>query len=167
MKLRLATQEDCDLLFELANDEECRKNSFSQEKIEYDTHTRWFRARLQDEKSDLFLAIEGMLEVGMLRLDYKENQAIISYAVAAQERQKGYSREILRLAEVYVREHRENIQTMIGKVKKENVTSMHKFEELGYEKQECGEFVKYIKFLYKCAFGYDDERQRRLQRDQV
>ena len=147
LRLRLATQEDCDLLFEWANDVECRKNSFSQEKIGYDTHVRWFCTRLQDEKSDLFLAIENATEVGMLRLDYKQNQAIISYSVAAQERQKGYGGEILRLAEVYVREHKENIQTLIGEVKKENVTSMHKFEELGYEKQECEECIKYTKRL--------------------
>lgn len=148
LRLRLATQEDCDLLFKWANDVECRKNSFSQEKIEYDTHVRWFHTRLQDEKSDLFLAIEDATEVGMLRLDYEQNQAIISYSVAAQERQKGYGGEILRLAEVYVREHKKNIQTLVGEVKKENVASMHKFEKLGYEKQEFEEFIKYIKFLY-------------------
>lgn len=145
--LRLATQEDCDLLFEWANDVECRKNSFSQEKIDYDTHVRWFRAHLQDEKSDVFLAVWDSVEVGMLRLDYEQNQALISYSVAAKERKKGYGKKILQLAEICVREHKENIHILTGKVKNDNVISMHIFEELGYEKQECEEYMKYTKVI--------------------
>lgn len=147
LRLRLATQEDCDLLFEWANDVECRRNSFSQGNIEYDTHVKWFSARLQDMKSSLFLAVEDSTEVGMLRLDYDENQAVISYSVAVEQRKKGYGRKILQLAENYVREHKENIQVLIGEVKKDNIISMRKFEELGYEKKDCEQYVKYIKKL--------------------
>lgn len=148
VRLRLATREDCDLLFEWANDVECRKYSFSQEKIAYDTHVRWFQDRLQDEKTEIFLAVEDSAEVGMLRLDYNQKEAIISYSVAAKERRKGYGKKILQLAEIYVREHyKENIEILIGKVKKDNVISMHKFEELGYEKQEYEEYVIYTKVV--------------------
>jgi len=147
LRLRLATQEDCDLLFEWANDVECRKNSFSQEKITYETHVRWFHARLQDMNSNLFLAVEDSTEVGMLRLDYDQNKAVISYSVAVKERKKGYGKEILQLAEKYVREHKENIQVLSGQVKRDNVISMHKFEELGYEKKECEQCVRYTKKL--------------------
>ena len=147
LRLRLATKEDCDLLFEWANDTECRRNSFSQEKIEYDIHVKWFHNRLQDTTSDLFIAIEDRKEVGMLRLDYNQNQAVISYSVATKERRKGYGKNILQLAEQYVREHRKDIQILVGEVKKENLVSMHRFEELGYEKKEYEECVEYTKEL--------------------
>lgn len=151
LRLRLATQEDCDLLFVWANDVECRKNSFSQKKIDYDTHVRWFRAHLQDEKSDLFLAVEDSVEIGMLRLDYEQNQALISYSVAAKERKKGYGKKILQLAEIYVKNDKEHIQILTGKVKNDNVISMHIFEELGYEKQECEDYIQYTKsYLNEC-----------------
>lgn len=149
LNLKLATKEDCDLLFEWANDAECRRNSFSQEKILYENHIRWFQNRLQDTGCDLFIVVEDSREVGMLRLDYHENQAVISYSVARNERKKGYGKGILQLGENYVRAHKRNIERLIGEVKKENVTSMRRFEELGYEKEVCELCVKYTKRLYE------------------
>ena len=143
--LRLAIKEDCDLLFEWANDEECRRNSFSQEKIKYDTHVKWFRNRLQDTESNLFLVVEDTRKVGMLRLDYNQNKAVISYSVAKTERRKGYGKKILQLAEVYVKENKKEIESLVGEVKKDNLTSMHRFEELEYEKEECEDCVEYTK----------------------
>lgn len=147
LRLRLATKEDCDLLFEWANDAECRRNSFSQEKIEYENHVKWFHNRLQDKECNLLIAVEDTTEVGMLRLDYNQKYAVISYSVAADKRKKGYGKKILQLAENYVREYKTNIQILIGEVKPENLVSMHRFEELGYEKKDCGHCVEFKKKL--------------------
>ncbi|MGH9508910.1 MAG: UDP-2,4-diacetamido-2,4,6-trideoxy-beta-L-altropyranose hydrolase, partial [Terriglobales bacterium] len=48
LRLRRATEQDCRLLWEWANDPDTRANSFSSELIPWDDHQRWFRAKLSD-----------------------------------------------------------------------------------------------------------------------
>lgn len=147
LALRKARLEDCDLLYEWANEKECRKNSFSQEEIPYEGHVNWLQKRLQNDKSDLMIAMDGTTEVGMLRLDYDENKAMISYSVAVNQRRKGYGNSILQLAEEYVREYRKEVLILIGEVKTENISSMHRFMELGYEEEVCQGYLIYSKSL--------------------
>ena len=44
VKLRTVKKEDVDILYEWANDPITRKNSFSEERIEYITHVNWFNS---------------------------------------------------------------------------------------------------------------------------
>jgi len=51
IKLRKATYEDCYLLFDWANDDAVRANSFNSEKIDIETHKKWLEDKLQDKIS--------------------------------------------------------------------------------------------------------------------
>ena len=46
--LRKADFKDCDVLFNWANDDEVRKNSFNQNKILYGDHIVWFNKVIYD-----------------------------------------------------------------------------------------------------------------------
>lgn len=145
--LRKAKKEDCELLFEWANDIECRKNSFSEKKIDFEMHIKWLESKLKNISSDLFIVEEDGKPVGMLRLDYEQKSAIISYSVAKEERKKGYGKKILQLAERYVKKDKMDIKELIGKVKRDNLISMSKFEQLEYKKVEKINCVEYKKTL--------------------
>lgn len=57
LSLRKVIYEDYYLLFEWTNDEEVRKNSFSYDKVDIDTHKLWLKNKLQDENTQLYLNI--------------------------------------------------------------------------------------------------------------
>ena len=143
LKLRKAVEEDCDILFDWANEEECRKNSFSTEPIPYENHCNWVKNQLVRKDSDLFILQEDE-PVGMLRLDYQGDGATISYSIARNLRGKGYGKKILQLAEEFVRENRSE-KYLMGEVKKENSISRYLFTLLGYQETEEGTCIKYLK----------------------
>ncbi|MDE6312071.1 MAG: GNAT family N-acetyltransferase [Lachnospiraceae bacterium] len=145
LKLRKACEQDCDLFFQWANDKECRKNSFSTEPIAYESHCQWFQKKLQSKTSELFL-LEEEKPVGMLRLDYEDQQVKISYSIAAEQRGRGYGKKLLELAETFVKENRQETY-LVAEVKKENMVSRHLFLLMGYvevEQDKCMEYKKKI-----------------------
>ena len=54
--LRQVDEKDCDLIYNWANDEYVRKNSFSNEKIIYEDHIKWFNKKI-DEKNNYFFML--------------------------------------------------------------------------------------------------------------
>ena len=52
IKLRKATYDDCNILFEWANDPSVRANSFNTKAIEIDDHRTWLKKKLTDKNID-------------------------------------------------------------------------------------------------------------------
>ena len=84
--LRKAGWGDADLLFAWANDKDVRKNSFSERQITYEEHKSWFRKKILDRDTQVYLFCQGKQEKGMLRLEDHGNCVEISYSIAAGER---------------------------------------------------------------------------------
>ena len=144
LKLRRVTPADLDLIFQWANDKECRENSFSTKKIPYERHCQWFKKKLEDKDSHLFVLEKGNLPIGMLRFDYQGDCAEISYSIAREHRGKGYGKKILTLGEEYIREWRTE-NWLKAQVKKENIVSRHLFLSLVYREKEKSDCVEYSK----------------------
>ncbi len=149
--LRLAGWEDVDLLFSWANEREVRRYSFSQEPIGYEEHCAWFKEKMQDKDSQIYIFCEEKQEKGMLRLDFCGNTVEISYSIAPEERQKGYGKELILLAEKEIcqrfqRMKRDlpdmgqacHIVVIKARVKEGNLASNRIFTKLGYEKCKGG-----------------------------
>ncbi|MEG0962472.1 MAG: GNAT family N-acetyltransferase [Lachnospiraceae bacterium] len=153
--LRKAQEIDADILYEWANEAECRKNSFSMEPIAYEEHIRWLKRTLQDKKIQLYIGMSGENPIGQIRLNMKENttgeryenQAIISYSIVAKQRGKGFGRILLELAEEKLKETAPTIKRMVGEVKKDNIPSQKAFEKNGYEKRIKEDCYVYVKFI--------------------
>lgn len=145
IRLRPARISDMDLIFQWANDDECRKNSFHIEKIDYEDHVKWFQSKLNTKQCDMFIVCRGEMPIGQIRLDYEGKKAIISYSVAKEERRKGYGKIMLQLLEQEVKNQPTKIDTLEGLVKEQNIASQKKFEEMGYSKQKMENCYCYTK----------------------
>lgn len=145
--LRRAQKSDVNILYEWANETECRKQSFSSEPIAYESHVQWLEQTLKDETVQMYIVMSDEIPVGQIRLNINENQAVISYSLDCKHRGMGYGTSLLELAEHVVKETNPKVNTLIGKVKKDNGSSQKCFKENGYEKREkedCYEYVKSI-----------------------
>ncbi len=136
LTLNEAKPEQAELVYEWANDEETRKQSFTTEPIPWETHERWYKDSLTGEKRKLFVAYYGAVPVGLFRIDFNgDGEAEISYSVAKKYRRRGYGAEIIRAGEKMVKDTYAEIKTLVAKVKPENEASRRIFAGLGYA--EC------------------------------
>lgn len=132
-KLVVATLDDMDLLYEWANDEEVRKNSFSTEKILYENHVKWFHRLLERDNCRQYIYYVNDVAVGQVRVTIEGDKAEIGYSICATGRGNGYAKRMLQLLKVQLKQDIPVVKTLTAKVKMENIASQKVFLGLGYE----------------------------------
>lgn len=142
--LRKVTKDDAALLYEWANDDECRKNSFNSNHIEWGEHVAWLDKQLSDPSILMFVLVSEEHDVGQIRLNRKEDCYVISYSIAKPYRLMGYGKQILMLAENYLCELQGDA-LLYAQVKKDNIASQLLFENLNYDKYELESYFEYKK----------------------
>lgn len=143
-ELRLATNDDCNFIYEMANDREVRMNSFNSEPIEYDSHVKWFSKKLLSSESEIYILLADGERAGQVRIDINEGVAIISYMISKDNRGKGLGSIMLQLLEEKAF-MRNDVKCLLGEVKSGNAASVRVFEKLGYKssfKEDIYTFIK-------------------------
>ena len=147
--LRPVQESDVQLLFDGRNDELVRKNSFSEDRIIFETHKTWFASVLKNPEVFFYVLEADENPIGQIRLNKSGNSGVISYSIAEEYRAQGYGKLILQLVE------NECVQknfadSLIGYVKKSNVASQIIFKSLGYSESDESSFYRYekIKLCY-------------------
>lgn len=129
--LREAIESDCDTIFEWANDEETRQNSFSTEKIEYADHLKWYEKVLKSDDIKQFIMVldngEIHTDVGQIRLRIKDDMAEISYSIAPEFRGAGYGKKIIELIKKETSFRYPFIRRLCAEIKPENTSSARCF----------------------------------------
>ncbi len=99
--LRPASAEDCRFLWELANEPAVRAVSFTGEPIPWESHCRWFAARLADPRCVLLIVTDVRgAPLGQVRFDRdpEQKQAVISVSLAPASRGRGLGVSVIREA---------------------------------------------------------------------
>lgn len=141
-KLRKVTKKDKDLLFQWANDSECRKNSLNTKMITYEEHCTWFDRKLSDENCLMYLYLVEGEPAGQIRIQIEDEIGVISYSVAREYRGKGYGSRMISMVEDEVKE---KLQCLHAVVKKENTASLNIFKKSGYVPSEIPGGLLFIK----------------------
>lgn len=135
IRLRKATADDCRRYFDWANDPAVRQQSFSSEPIPYEQHERWFAAKLADPAECLYLLSLDEQPMGQVRFSLRgeqNEQAIISYALAAPFRGRGLAAPMLECALLQLAAERPKVQQLLGYVKNTNEASRRVFTALEF-----------------------------------
>lgn len=97
LQLRAAHTADAALFFVWANDPQVRRHSLQTKDIPWHVHERWFRERLEDSRSRLFVLEAKSLPVGQIRFDDEANEVRIDYSIESQLRGRGWGRRLVAL----------------------------------------------------------------------
>ena len=81
IRLRPANEEDIIIYYNWANDPAVRQNAVSTSTISWTTHQKWFRNKIHDANSHLFVLEVACLPVGQIRFDRIEDEAHIDYSI--------------------------------------------------------------------------------------
>lgn len=145
--LRQAGWQDKELLYRWRNDSTVRAASFQSAAISVAEHEAWFRAKLEDADSSIYILEIEKEPAGQARLDRHDGAAYISYSISGSFRGQGYGKLLLQLLE---NEAAKESLVLVGQVKKDNVASQVIFQSLGYEEREAKDFFEYRKRAMKC-----------------
>jgi UDP-2,4-diacetamido-2,4,6-trideoxy-beta-L-altropyranose hydrolase len=140
LRLRVAGQSDCRLLWEWANDPDVRTVSFSTQPIPWERHLQWLNSKLSDPNAVLYLAVdpEGT-PIGHVRYQIDGARAAVSISLAKPWRGRGFGRTILAMAteELF---RTTNASVIDAYVKPVNAISFQLFTRAGF-KQLANEMV--------------------------
>ena len=136
IKITRATSDDMFDLFELANDPEVRKNSFNLEKIDIETHEKWFNNRVDNDDFLLLVARNGVNFIGSIRFEKDiDNKFIISIQIHKNFRGKGLGKKN---------------PIIIAKIKSNNLSSIKIFSDSNFKIIENNQKEQFIVLEY-CA----------------
>jgi spore coat polysaccharide biosynthesis predicted glycosyltransferase SpsG/RimJ/RimL family protein N-acetyltransferase len=131
LKLRKATMEDAELLFNWANDLTVRRNSFNITPIIWNNHIAWLEEKLTSKESILLILTAGSDSIGQIRFDSgPDGFWYIDYSIADKFRGKGYGKHIVELSLEQVKKEIKNVK---AEVKAGNIASCKVFEALGFK----------------------------------
>lgn len=151
IKIRKATYEDALNLFNLANDDVVRANSFNQDKIIFENHLKWFNSKIIDPNT-LFLIIElKNLFSGQIRYDINGDEATINISIVDSVRGLSVGEIAIKESLKTLKQFHKNIIKINAFVKHNNISSKIVFEKAGFildnvDKEIKGSY-KYIYFL--------------------
>ena len=101
VRLRPATMEDAERLFQWRNDPLTRSQSLQQQPVEWEAHLKWLQASLQNPDRQLYIAesaTNGAVQsigVGTVRADRIDGEYELSWTVAPEQRGNGWGRHIV------------------------------------------------------------------------
>jgi len=123
MKLRAATLDDAQLLFDWRNDPVTRAMSVSRDPVDWEGHLAWFKSALASPVRSILIAEDGV-PLGTVRLD-KDIRTEISITLAPAARGHGLATPILRLAT-------DGRGPFIARIRSGNIASRRAFEAAGF-----------------------------------
>jgi spore coat polysaccharide biosynthesis protein SpsF len=129
---RSATENDSKTYFDWANDPDVRMNSINKSKIEWDSHEAWFRNKVTNPHSKLFLFSYEKKHIGQLRLDLVEGNWLISFSIDRESRGKGFAEIIVYKAIIAFKEEWNEPFTLKAQVQEDNIPSLKVFQHLGF-----------------------------------
>ena len=129
--LREATPEDCRFYWTVNNAPTTRAQSITTDPIPWDSHARWYPARLADPATALYVAESGGDRVGVVRFDLAGEEATISVALAPEHQGKGLGRRVIAEA-TQTTLALTGATRAIALIRPDNVGSVRAFEAAGY-----------------------------------
>jgi ribosomal protein S18 acetylase RimI-like enzyme len=139
VQVRPAEARDLYCLWLWANDPETRRASFGRETIPWSDHVAWFERQRRDE-APIFIAetAEGQ-PVGSVRFDTSDGwrTARLSYVVAPEARQQGWSRQLVTNGIEHLRTLRPDA-AIAARVMADNTGSLRVFRGLGWNESVEG-----------------------------
>lgn len=135
--IRMAKIDDMKNVFELSNEDLVRQNSIHTEKIDWETHVEWFKARINKIDEPFYIVEDKNGKfMGQLRFDKQNDDFVVSVSISPEFRGKGLASEIL--SEAIKKSGLKNLSAYIFDF---NEASKNAFEKAGFKKDNL---IKYV-----------------------
>ncbi len=142
LQLRSVDLSDIKDLFKWRNHPEVRKNSFNTNIISWTEHAMWFKAKIKEPETIIYIAFSGEDKIGSIRFEYKADAIQVSIMLNPDFIGKSFGSEVIRLAvRKFINNKKGANKPLIAEIKKSNTASVKAFEKAGFEEN-------HITFVY-------------------
>ena len=140
LKFRFASIHDLVKYFEWVNDENVLANSFNSEQISFDDHQKWFKEKLVDKNTFLYLFLtEENLSVGQVRIEKCNHETIIGITIDKAFRGRLLAHQMLLLSTENYLDKFPN-DTILAYIKSGNTVSKSVFLKAGFSNEQKTSF---------------------------
>ena len=129
--LRKVTTADEKILLFWANDSETRKWSFNPNAIVPYEHKKWFNSNLKSPNVRMLILENENRPAGLVRLERKDDEVVLNYLIAPEERGKGLASRMLLMTMSEVNNYWQNIKVLAYTLP-ENIASIKSLEKAGF-----------------------------------
>lgn len=142
LKFRPVESDDINDLFEWRNHPEVRKNSFSSKPLSWEEHEKWFKEKVKDPGTTIYMVYTEGEKIGSIRFEEKDDAVKVSVMLNPDFFGKGLGAEIIKSgSEKFIRE--KNCKKPItAEIKKNNIASIKAFQKAGFRES-------YITLVYE------------------
>jgi UDP-2,4-diacetamido-2,4,6-trideoxy-beta-L-altropyranose hydrolase len=151
LTLRPARMADMGLYFTWVNDTQVRMSSLNTAEVSWREHVRWFRRKLSDVASRLFVMEARGLPVAQIRFDFEGDQATIDYSVDRDFRGRGWGKPLV-MSGIERCSDRQGI-VFRAQVKADNLASVAIFRRIGFDLAATGSTTDLMEFRLRSASG--------------
>lgn len=137
LKLRPATLDDAQLLFDGRNAEAVRRVSVDSGVIDWPQHLDWLTASLRNPQRLLLIAEADDGAVGVVRYDLRGADAEVSLYLLEGRIGLGWGRALLARGEAFATMHWPPLQAISARVLPGNAPSLNLFRDAGFSQQAC------------------------------
>ncbi|MDL5595519.1 UDP-2,4-diacetamido-2,4,6-trideoxy-beta-L-altropyranose hydrolase [Bacillus subtilis] len=137
LKVREATLDDAQLLFDGRNAEAVRRWSLESGVIEWSQHLNWLNASLRNPQRLLLIAEADDGPVGVLRYDLRGFEAEVSLYLLQGRFGLGWGRALLTRGEAFVTTHWPQMTAISAQVLPANQASLNVFRDAGFTQSAC------------------------------
>ena len=133
MILRPVGPDDVEVVFRWGNDPGTRAASFSSDVIPHETHLAWFANALEREDRHLYMVVEAVAPLGLVRFDVHPIEgadAEIGIQVAPEARGRGVGAQSLLLSVGAAQDL--GLRRILARIRPSNRASLRLFERAGY-----------------------------------
>ena len=144
IEIQTADLGDSPRLYEWRNHPSVRKVSSNTEVIPWEGHQTWFARVMADTSKALLIGCREGLAVGVVRLDFRDDEVEVSIYLVPDTTTRGLGRALLLGAERWVAKFRPEAHTVRAQVLSGNEPSHRLFSRAGYHVES----TCYVKRLY-------------------
>lgn len=147
---RLANSGDAQLYYEWANEPETRRNAIQTEQIDWATHSQWFKRKIEEPSTCMFLFFHQKQPLGQVRFENGGGYFLISFSIDKTFRGRGWSSAMMQLAIQQLVRVEPDRPKLLAYVRETNTASIRVFERnsfklVGREQQYDVWLKKFIK----------------------
>jgi len=128
--LRKTTESDINNIFVWRNSPSARKNSFNSNEINWEEHMSYWTKRLAGNDGRSFIITADGTDVGLIRLDKKEDGYEVNILIAEEHQGRGYGKEAVSEAKKLAKKL--GIKKLNARVKPSNTASQKIFDGNGF-----------------------------------
>lgn len=148
IELREATYSDCRDIWLWRNNPKIRKNFFNEKKITWKEHELWFKKKLTDKNSKIYISISQKNKIGVIRFDELNTEIEISINLNPKFLGHKIGSKIIQLGVIKFLNDVKTKKNIAAKIKKDNTASIRAFMKAGFSKNNsiCHESIVCLSF---------------------